>query len=132
MAGLLLDTNVLIRFLRGDESFSEQIESSESVVVHPAVYAEFMAGIDPSTKHGVSLRRQLEAFLDVPVVSLANIGPVTAIYYSKIYRHLKKTGHMIPQNDIWIAASAMENGFELATHDAHFQYVPMLRLAQET
>lgn len=132
MAGLLLDTNVLIRFLRGDEPFSEQIESSESVVVHSAVYAEFMAGIDPATKQGVSLRRQLEAFLDVPVVSLANIGPVTAIYYSKIYRHLKKTGHMIPQNDIWIAASAMENGFELATHDAHFQYVPMLRLALET
>ena len=128
MPGLMLDTNVLIRFLRGDEPFSENVESCESVVIHPVVYAEFLSGVDHATKHGVVLRRQLESFLDAPAVTLADVGSVTAIYYSKIYRHLQKSGHMIPQNDIWIAASALEHGFELATHDAHFSFVPMLRL----
>ena len=45
MSGLMLDTNVLIRFLRGDEPFSESVESSESVVIHPGVYAEFLSGV---------------------------------------------------------------------------------------
>ena len=128
MAGLMLDTNVLIRFLRGDEPFSGNVESSESVVIHPVVYAEFLSGVDHATKHGAALRRQLESFLDAPAVTLADVGAVTAIYYSKVYRHLQKSGRMIPQNDIWIAASALEHGFELATHDAHFSFVPMLRL----
>ena len=131
MSGLMLDTNVLIRFLRGDEPFSEKIESSESVVIHPIVYAEFLSGVDHATKQGVALRRQLEAFLDAPAVTQVNIGCVTAIYYSKIYRHVQKSGRMIPQNDIWIAASALEHSFELATHDAHFARIPMLRLLPE-
>ena len=33
MASVLVDTNVLIRYFRGDEPFAELIETSESVVV---------------------------------------------------------------------------------------------------
>ena len=130
MASVLLDTNVLIRYFRGDEPFAELIESAESVVVHPVVYAEYLKGLDERKKNGKLLRRRLEDFLDAPPVFLANVSTTTSLYYSKIYKALKDSGRMIPQNDIWIAASAIEKGYVLATHDEHFSLVPMLRLAE--
>ena len=130
MASVLLDTNVLIRYFRGDEPFAELIESAESVVVHPVVYAEYLNGLDERKKNGKLLRRRLEDFLDAPPVFLADVSTTTSLYYSKIYKALKDSGQMIPQNDIWIAASAIEKGYVLATHDEHFSLVPMLRLAE--
>ena len=130
MASVLLDTNVLIRYFRGDEPFAELIESAESVVVHPVVYAEYLNGLDESKKSGKLLRRRLEDFLDAPPVFLADVSMTTSLYYSKIYKALKDSGRMIPQNDIWIAASAIEKGYVLLTHDEHFSQVPMLRIAE--
>ena len=63
MASVLVDTNVLIRYFRGDEPFAELIETSESVVVHPVVYAEYLSGIDETRKNGKLLRRQASASL---------------------------------------------------------------------
>ena len=116
MASVLVDTNVLIRYFRGDEPFAELIETSESVVVHPVVYAEYMNGLDEGRKRGKMLRKRLEEFLDAPPVVLADVSTTTS---------------MIPQNDIWIAASAIEKGYVLATHDEHFSQIPMLRLAEQ-
>ena len=50
MAHILVDTNVIIRYFRGDEPFAELLETSESVVVHPVVYVEYMDGLDESKK----------------------------------------------------------------------------------
>ena len=130
MARVLIDTNVLIRYFRGDEPMSDAIETADEVVVHPVVYAEFVAGLDSSTTRGRDLRKKLEEFLDAPPVILTTVTTSTALFYSKIYRHLKESGRMIPQNDIWIAASALENGYVLATHDEHFFSIPMLLLAE--
>lgn len=128
MSPLLIDTNVLIRYFKGDEIFAASIEVADAVVIHPVVYAEYLSGLDESTPAGREQRRILEEFLDAPAVMMAAMSTMTAIYYSKIYRHLKAIGKMIPQNDIWLAASALENGYELVSHDSHFERIPMLRL----
>ncbi len=125
---VLLDTNVLIRFLQDDEPLSDRIESAESVIIHPAVYSEFMNGLNPKTAKGMSARKSLEGFLESPVVDSVAVTTYTSVYYTKIYHHLKTAGEMIPQNDIWIAASALEHGFELLTHDGHFARIPMLNV----
>ena len=130
MGRVLVDTNVLIRYFKDDEPFANLIESAEEVVMHPAVYAEYISGLDEQTKMGKALRKQIEDFLDAPVVTLASVTSMTSNYYAKIYRHLKKIGKMIPQNDIWLAASAFENGYEIISHDAHFRNIPMLNLSQ--
>jgi len=39
---------------------------------------------------------------------------------------LKMAGTPIPENDLWIAAAALEHGLPLATRDAHFRHVPGL------
>ena len=125
---IILDTNVLIRYFKNDEPLSEMIERSSEVVVHPVVYAEYLSGLDETTAAGKSSRRLLEEFLDHPSVATCSLTPTTGIYYAKIYRHLKSVGKMLPKNDIWIAASALEHGWEVYTHDRHFELVPMLQL----
>ena len=128
MAGIMVDTNVLIRYFKGDEPFSEAIESSDSVVMHPVVFAEFIVGLDEKTAAGKAMRRSIEDFINVPLVSVVTVTMTTATCFAKIYRFLKSKGTMIPRNDIWLAASAIEYGYEIATHDEHFSYIPELRL----
>ena len=36
---------------------------------------------------------------------------------------LDTAGHAVPENDIWIAATALETGTRLLTRDAHFNFV---------
>ena len=36
---------------------------------------------------------------------------------------LKKVGHPIPENDIWVAATCLEVGVPLLTRDGHFDYI---------
>jgi tRNA(fMet)-specific endonuclease VapC len=50
----------------------------------------------------------------------------TAAEYGRVKVTLKAAGLPIPENDIWIAAYALEHGLPLATRDAHFAHVPGL------
>lgn len=71
--------------------------------------------------------RSFEDFLSLPMVHVPSIGQTTADYYTLVFRSLKAAGLPIPANDLWIAASAMENGALLVTRDAHFRAIQNLR-----
>jgi tRNA(fMet)-specific endonuclease VapC len=43
--------------------------------------------------------------------------------YGRISAQLAQSGTPIPQNDIWIAALALQSGLPLATADSHFRNV---------
>lgn len=47
----------------------------------------------------------------------------TAEIYGQVAARLSKAGDSIPQNDIWIAAIALETELPLATTDPHFERV---------
>ena len=53
---------------------------------------------------------------------------VTAEFYSAILDQLKKQGTPIPTNDIWIAATALQQGLPVYTFDQHFEYISGLIL----
>ena len=46
--------------------------------------------------------------------------------YARVRQHLKEKGLPIPENDIWIAATADSNGMKLITQDRHFQNIEFL------
>jgi tRNA(fMet)-specific endonuclease VapC len=50
----------------------------------------------------------------------------TAREYGRIKEILRAKGKPIPENDIWIAAMAVQHGLTLATRDQHFGEVPNL------
>ena len=52
----------------------------------------------------------------------------TAEVYGRIKSHLRQRGRPIPENDIWIAAVALQYDLDLAARDVHFAEVQGLRL----
>ncbi|HEV8045487.1 MAG TPA: PIN domain-containing protein [Rubrobacter sp.] len=41
---------------------------------------------------------------------------------------MRRIGRPIPENDIWIAATALQHGLVLVTRDSHFEHVEGLRV----
>jgi predicted nucleic acid-binding protein len=61
-------------------------------------------------------------------VSLYPIDEYTAEYYCTILNRLKNLENPIPTNDIWIAATAFQQGLQLYTLDNHFSRIEGLLL----
>jgi len=47
----------------------------------------------------------------------------TAHQYGIVKELLRRKGRPIPENDVWIAATALLHGLPLVTRDAHFAHV---------
>lgn len=54
----------------------------------------------------------------------------TAEVYARIKQGLRSKGRPIPDNDLWIAATAIQHGVALLNRDAHFDEID--ELASET
>jgi tRNA(fMet)-specific endonuclease VapC len=52
----------------------------------------------------------------------------TANIYGRMKTELAAAGKLIPENDIWIAATAKEHGLPLVTRDQHFLFVSGLTI----
>ncbi len=82
--------------------------------------AELYAGAYRSARPEKNLQ-QITRFLDAVDVLLPDES--TPEIYGRISAQLARAGTPIPQNDIWIAAIALQSNLPLATSDRHFQYV---------
>ena len=54
---------------------------------------------------------------------LLSVTPTTEIHYANIRHHLRIAGTPIPENDIWIAALALEHQQQVLSNDRHFDLV---------
>ncbi len=52
----------------------------------------------------------------------------TAQHYGEVKNKLRLKGRPLPENDIWIAALALQHNLTLVTRDAHFQEIENLRV----
>ena len=100
---------------------------AEEILINPIVIAEMLIGFKLGTKEEQN-KNEFYEFLNSPRLSVFEIGEMTAEHYSNIFLQLKKSGKPIPTNDIWIAASDMENGIPLATFDKIFTNIQRLVL----
>ncbi len=125
MKKVVLDTNFLIPFLKDPCNPSKLISAYGEVLLPTIVIGEFRAGLF-NTQAGMQNRLALEHFLEKSSVSIVPVTETTAEVYAKVFQALRAGGHPIPQNDMWIAASAIEHGADIATADEHFSFVPML------
>jgi len=127
MKTALLDTNVLIALFKGDDTLAEVISTFDKVLIPTVVLGEFKAGIAMDIKNGQLQRATLDEFLDAPAVEVVPISEQTSDSYALVFKALKERGTPIPQNDIWIAAIAIEYGAVLLSRDSHFSAVPILK-----
>ena len=120
----LLDTNVIIAFFSGERAASQQFMDAE-VFVSSTVLGELYYGARKSAHAAANLARIEEFAASVQVLSC---DAATAQIYGKIRDQLRSKGRPIPENDIWIAAIALQHGLPLATRDDHFNEVDGLRI----
>ena len=64
----------------------------------------------------------------ISTYEVLNIDSETSAIYGKVKAILRKNGTPIPENDIWIAATAIQHKLNLSTRDNHFKQIPDLNL----
>jgi tRNA(fMet)-specific endonuclease VapC len=127
MNRILIDTNIYSNALRGDEMISLTLKKAELIGISSISIGELLSGFKGGKKENRN-RDELEQFLDSPRVEPYLIDFDTADFYAQILNELRKNGTPIPTNDIWIAATAFQNGLKLFTRDSHFKKIPGINL----
>lgn len=127
MAGnrYILDTNIIVAWLNGDDQIAIQVDKAESVSISPIVAGELFYGAYNSTQVKKNFNK-IQALLDNYLIVTCDVE--TALHYGRIKSELKKAGTPIPENDIWIAALAAQHKLILVTRDGHFKQVKQLKL----
>ena len=125
---VLLDTNAYSALKRGHDGVAALVRGSDEVLFSAVVAGELLYGFRNGTKFA-SNRRDLEAFLASPFVTMVPVSLATADRFSRIVLGLRAKGKPIPTNDAWIAAQALETGADLVSLDRHFEWIDGLALA---
>jgi tRNA(fMet)-specific endonuclease VapC len=118
MAGrFLLDTNIVIALLGREAAAEDGLAKAAAVYVPAVVLGELYYGARKSTRVAANVK-QVDDFGAANVIVSCDAS--TARHYGEARDALRKRGRPIPDNDIWIAAVALQHGLVLATRDAHF------------
>jgi predicted nucleic acid-binding protein len=126
---LIIDTNRYSDMDAGDPEVSSRFEKAEELWLPFVVVGELRAGFLGGNRLDDNLLA-LERFLSRPNTAILLPDIDTMVFYAAIFHILKKQGELIPTNDIWIAAQALQQDLTLDSRDAHFRRVPGLKLIE--
>ena len=126
---ICIDTNIYSALKNGDPNIVDLLESADEIYIPAIVLGELYAGFQrgQKLKHNT---KDLKDFIELPGVYIININDPIAERYGALIKILRKNGTPIPTNDIWIAATALEQGARIATYDTHFQAIPGLMIVE--
>ncbi len=120
---LCIDTNIYTALKRGNQEVIDLLEKADEVIIPAIVLGELYAGFNLGNHKKKNLL-ELYNFLKIPGIYVAEIDDGVAERYGNIIQILKSQGTPIPTNDIWIAATSMENNTKLLSCDKHFNNIP--------
>ena len=125
MAGnkFLLDTNAIITLQRENEALKKLLGTATDVFVPVVAVGELYYGAYKSQRVEEN-RQSVAAFITNRIV--LNVDVDTADVYGQVKQGLRAKGRPIPENDIWIAALAIQYDLSLIADDAHFDEVDNL------
>jgi tRNA(fMet)-specific endonuclease VapC len=115
----IADTSVIVGLLRGDSQIVQAI-SDRNFAITFVTLAELSLGVLKSAKRDAAWSRIQDVIRDRQML---HVSTVTPAIYARIYFDLEQRGSMIPINDIWIAALAIETQVPLLARDEHFSRV---------
>lgn len=125
---VLIDTTVLVDAERRGQSLDEAIGDQERAI-SVITASELLHGVHRARTGAVRARRS--AFVE-HVISAAEPLPITitiARAHAEIWAELEKDGKLIGAHDLWIAATALSHGMEVATANTRdFERVPGLNV----
>lgn len=122
---VLLNTNIVIALFADDAGVKQHVAATAQVFIPSIVLGELHYGALYSSKP----RENTERILDLTQkTAILNCDDSTAQFYASIKSDLRRKGKPIPENDIWIAAVALQYTLALATRDTHFDEVDGLQV----
>lgn len=116
----LLDTNIVIALFAGEQSVLDRLKDADEIFIPSIVIGELSYGAQKSSQTKKNLQR-IETFVASNVVLPCDA--VTGFHYGNIKEHLRQKGKPIPENDIWIAAIALQFDCILVSRDEHFSAI---------
>ena len=122
----LLDTNIVIAFLEDDIQVHAELNQASEIFVPVVAIGELYFGAAKSGRPGQNAAR-IDQFVEDR--SILYIDSAVARQYGTLKNNLRRKGRPIPENDMWIAAIALERGLTLVTRDAHFGAIDDLLIA---
>jgi len=126
MIDCCLDTSVLIDLIKGRKGVDKLVSRFTRLGVSHVVVGELFLG-GYKAGHPNEAFKIIEALEDITILG-ADI--LTAEIYARLRFELEKQGNIIPQNDIWIAATTLQENVPLITRDQHFRRIPQLKVLE--
>lgn len=123
---VLIDTSVLVNVERRGLSLERALGERERAI-SVITASELLHGVHRATDDRVRTRRQ--AFVEHLISSIEPLPITTSVArsHAEIWAGLERSGEAIGAHDMWIAATAVSHGMEVATANAiEFERVPGL------
>ncbi|MBD2579475.1 type II toxin-antitoxin system VapC family toxin [Oscillatoria sp. FACHB-1406] len=120
----LLDTNIIIALFAIDTSVMHNLARANEVFIPSIALGELHYGARKSGRLQENLERIEELVTNSTIIEC---DAETARQYGDVKNRLRLKGRPLPENDVWIAALALQYGLTLVTRDAHFQEVENLQ-----
>ena len=108
----------------GDLAIQERMLNGDNLFLASPALGELYYGAQNSDKVTENLHR-INIFVENHIFLSCDLE--TAQWFGIIKNRLRRKGRLIPDNDIWIAAIAMQHELILVTRDAHFDEVESLQ-----
>jgi tRNA(fMet)-specific endonuclease VapC len=120
----LLDTNIIIALFASEASVINNLAQADEIFISIIALGELYFGARKSGRSEKNLER-IEEFAASSTIIECDAS--TARQYGDVKNKLRIKGRPLPENDVWIAALALQYGLTLVTRDAHFQEVESLQ-----
>lgn len=114
---VLIDTSVLVNAERRGRSL-EGVLGERDRAISVITASELLHGVHRAKDDRIRIRRQ--AFVEYLISSIEPVPITTPVAraHAEIWARLEQQGELIGAHDLWIAATAISHGMELATANA--------------
>ncbi|MBX3036990.1 MAG: type II toxin-antitoxin system VapC family toxin [Anaerolineales bacterium] len=121
----LLDTNIVIALFANDEAVKNNLSKVDEIFIPSIVVGELFYGAYKSARAKENISK-IDEFANQSVI--LGCDTETSRIYGEIKFELSVKGQPIPENDIWIAAIALQHNLILISRDSHFKNIEKLQL----
>jgi predicted nucleic acid-binding protein len=115
----IADSSVIVGLLRSDPRIEREV-SGRSFAITFITLAELSLGVLKATRPDAVWSHVQEILRGRQMLQVSTLKPAV---YARIYFDLEQRGVMIPINDIWIDALAVEAKLPILARDEHFSRV---------
>lgn len=120
----LLDTNIIIALFADEAIVKDNLAQASEVFIPSFVIGELCYGARKSGRVRENLAK-IDELVAGSAILVCDAG--TARQYGEVKNQLRFKGRPLPENDVWIAAVALQHDLILVTRDTHFQEVESLQ-----